>query len=167
MDVGASYGSYTLTACAMGAFVHAFEPERTVYADLVANLELNGWRGRRAIAYPVGLWDSEGKVNMASYAPHWPKQTISGEYDVVRMDGFGWPEGVDWIKVDVEGAEGHVLQGARGTIEKFHPKMLIECHTFLDEWMVNKVKALLPDGYRFEEIGAIARLSPENYTSRP
>ena len=169
VDVGASYGSYTLAACAMGAKkVFAYEPEPTVWVDLVRNLDLNRWHEAdpelsRCVPFCMGLWSVEGVVSMKSYAPHWPSHTISGDYAVTTLDRLSasdrFPDRLDWIKVDVEGAEEHVLKGAKFTIAKFHPKLLVECHTFLDPEMVNKVKDILkwairsPWGpYNFEEI---------------
>ena len=54
-DVGASYGAYALCACSDGATVHAFEPEPSVWADLMLNVELNGWNSRFFGAC-CGLW---------------------------------------------------------------------------------------------------------------
>jgi hypothetical protein len=42
VDVGAHVGTTTIPAALDGAYVHAFEPVRTNYALLVANLHLNG-----------------------------------------------------------------------------------------------------------------------------
>jgi FkbM family methyltransferase len=153
-DVGASYGSYTLTACAMGAAVYAFEPEKTVFDDLCKNLVLNDWFYTRCVPHNKGLWSSETRMRMESYAPHWPKLAISGEYAMDTLDHMAEKAKIgrlDWIKIDVEGAEEHVIRGALETIEKFKPNLLIECHVFLDAALVEKIKALLP-GYLFEEI---------------
>jgi len=156
VDVGASYGSYTLTACAMGAQVYAFEPEPTVYADLVRNLELNGWLYTRCTPFNLGLWSVQGIVSMKSYAPHWPQHTISGDYNMTTLDnlvGIDQPKRVDWLKVDVEGAEVPVLVGGLETLRRFHPRLLVECHVFLDKEILEKIEALLiPLDYRLEEI---------------
>jgi FkbM family methyltransferase len=157
VDVGASYGSYTLTACAMGAKdVYSFEPEPTVFKDLVANLNLNGWFPRPCVPFPLGLWSHQATVSMKTYAPHWPQQTITGDYEMTTLDKVHEQakfDRLDWVKIDVEGAEIPVLAGAYDTIREFHPKMLIECHTFLDKDVLEKVAALLvPMDYRLEEI---------------
>lgn len=146
VDVGASYGSYTLTACAAGATVVAFEPEQLVFYDLVVNVKLNGWLNTRCFPLNLGLWDSPGLVNMKSYAPHWPSHTISGDYRLVTLDDWALDhklERLDWLKVDVEGAEEHVLRGGAKTIQRFRPKMLVECHVFLDPHLKDRVVSLL------------------------
>lgn len=155
-DVGASYGSYTLTACSMGAIVYAFEPEKTVFEDLARNIDINDWRGRCQLSN-FGLWDKPCTVNMESYAPHWPKFTISGDYEMDTLDATVKRINIgriDWIKIDVEGAEENVIKGAIGVISKFAPRMLVECHTFLDEGILQRVKSLLSavHNYKFEEV---------------
>jgi hypothetical protein len=37
---------------------------------------------------------------------------------------------VDFLKIDVEGAEGSVLAGATATIHRFHPTMVVELHDY-------------------------------------
>jgi FkbM family methyltransferase len=155
-DIGSSYGSYTLTACAMGAQVYAFEPESTVFCDLVTNIKLNSWYGTRCIPTNIGLWSSATSINMKDYAPHWPQYTISSNYSAKTIDQVAQEYQIsrlDWMKVDVEGAEEHVILGGLQTIKKFHPKLIIECHTFLDAALKDKIKTLLsPFGYNFEEV---------------
>jgi FkbM family methyltransferase len=40
---------------------------------------------------------------------------------------------VDWVKIDVEGAEPHVLRGFKNSIVKFKPKIIIEIKEFKQE----------------------------------
>lgn len=157
-DIGASYGSYSLSACAMGAKVFSFEPESTVYCDLVENVILNDWR-TRCYVFNFGLWSYESIIDMKSYAPHWPSQTISKDYEMNTLDDVALVKlhknysKIDWIKIDVEGAEEHVVKGGLKTIEKFRPRMIIECHVFLDAELKNKIRTMLePLNYTFEEI---------------
>jgi methyltransferase FkbM-like protein len=45
---------------------------------------------------------------------------------------------VDWVKIDVEGAELQVLEGARGVLREFRPSLFVECHRILSdviEWL--------------------------------
>lgn len=143
-DAGASYGSYTLTALACGATVWAFEPEQSVLVDLMFNVELNDWL-ERCQFMSCGLWDCSDTVHMSSYAPHWPAQTITGDFKMKRLDDIFDGERLDWFKLDVEGAEERAIKGALGTIAKHKPKLIIEAHVFLNADMVSKIQALLPD----------------------
>ena len=144
-DVGASYGAYTLPALCTGAVVHAFEPEPSVWADLMLNVELNGWNAR-CFATCGGLWDKVGEVDMKSYAPHWPQHTITGKYKMDTLDGVVKSRGVEamnWLKIDVEGAEMQVLDGGVDAIALMRPKIIVEVHTFLDATLLPRCKALL------------------------
>lgn len=156
VDGGASYGSYALTACASGATVYAFEPERTVFTDLVRNVELNGWQDR-CRPFNCGLWDRTDVVSMSSYAPHWATSAISGDYQMRALDDVVTELGldrIDWVKLDVEGAEEKAVRGALGSVRRFRPRILVECHVFLDVGLVDKVRSLLlsVSGYSFQEV---------------
>ena len=155
-DIGASYGSYALTARSMGATVYAFEPEKSVYCDLVSNIELNNWQDK-CFAFNIGLWSYETTVDMKEYAPHWPKFSISEDYSMKTLDQLSkmnMVEKLDWIKIDVEGAEEHVIKGGMLTISRFKPKLFIECHVFLDPNIVSNIKKMISSlgNYEFEEI---------------
>jgi FkbM family methyltransferase len=154
-DVGASYGTYTLSACAAGATVYSFEPEITVFEDLVNNINLNNWRSTCFLAN-VGLWNYCTTVHMNSYAPHWSKDSISGNYRMFPLDQVIEEhniEKIDWIKIDVEGAEFKCLQGGLSSIKKFKPNLIIECHIFLDKEILNDIRKLLSIyDYEFEVV---------------
>lgn len=151
IDAGASYGSYTLPALAMGATVYAFEPEPSVRSDLLSNVIVNGWSDRGHVLR-VGLWDRTETVDMYSYAPHWPAGTITAPFEMMRLDDWVHSaklDRLDWIKMDIEGAEERAIRGGLETIEKFRPRLIVECHTFQDAGIADRIRAMLP-GYSFE-----------------
>lgn len=153
VDAGASYGAYSLTAAAVGAHVIAFEPEPTVWVDLQANIDLNGWR-HCCEACCSGLLDASGPVDMDSYAPHWPQGTVTRPFNMRRLDNIDLPQRIDWFKLDIEGAEERALRGAMRTIAKFRPTLIVESHIFLDHELTEKCKAVIReasgDTYSFE-----------------
>lgn len=156
IDIGASYGSYSLSACAMGATVYCFEPEKTVFVDLVNNVIINGWE-TKCFPSNIGLWSYKTSVDMKQYAPHWPQATITSLYNVETIDNIVEDNRLDklnWMKIDVEGAEVHVVQGGLKAIQKFKPNLIIECHTFLNAKLKDSVKELLSSvcNYEYEEI---------------
>lgn len=141
VDVGASYGAYTLTAAALGAEVVAFEPDEAIFADLKRNITANGFDAL-VTADNVGLWDKPDSIDMASYAPHWPAGTVANTFRMTTLDSFEFSK-VDICKLDVEGAEAHVLRGARETIARCKPMLIIEVHTFLDATLMVKCETEL------------------------
>jgi hypothetical protein len=57
---------------------------------------------------------------------------------------------VDFIKMDIEGAEMQALRGAEESIRRFRPKMAITVyHSLEDFWEIPKWIAQLGLGYRF------------------
>lgn len=143
IDVGASYGSYTLTACAMGATVYAFEPEPLVVQDLANNVAINHWEDRCEV-FPTGMYSAVTAIHMNEYAPHWT--VISCRYNMETIDRFVEHKKLtklDWLKIDIEGAETHAVLGGLKTIRELKPKMLIECHDFLDNTLSKQVMNLI------------------------
>ncbi len=152
IDAGASYGAYTLSALAAGAgAVFAFEPEPTVAAGLAANIALNDWETRGMVVV-AGLWDeADSAVRFDSYAPHWPKGTADVPFKMVRLDDYWAKVGrLDWLKLDVEGAEVRALRGGLETIKRCGPRMIIEVHKFMDATLGKQVREML-DWYEWEE----------------
>ncbi|MGH9725204.1 MAG: FkbM family methyltransferase, partial [Candidatus Acidiferrales bacterium] len=71
----------------------------------------------------------------------------------ISLDDFMRQEcvSVDFIKMDVEGAETDVLRGARNLICAFHPCMMIELHDDTNQAGPHPAVVLLEDaGYRLE-----------------
>ena len=157
VDVGASYGAYSLTALAAGAAeVWAFEPEPSVCPDLERNLAANPeWDGKHSV-FQMALSDKPGPIDMHEYAAHWPQQTITGTYPAAALDSADLGskrDRLDWLKIDVEGHELEVLRGAAETLKRFHPTIILEVHTFLDATLLDRCVALLKeygyDGFEF------------------
>lgn len=136
VDVGAGTGSWSLPAASMGANVLAFEcdPNR-VYA-LKANVACNP--GMQMVIDPRGLYSRECELGMdvnsssvmlqLGYQPQQRvKMTTLDKFysDYTNLDRL------DWLKVDVEGAELHVLAGSTKTISKYKPKIIVECHVHI------------------------------------
>ena len=71
------------------------------------------------------------------------------EVDMVSIDSLKLPK-VDFIKIDIEGMEMEALAGARKTLNKHKPMLLVE-HMKSDEV---RIKAFLEDsGYNLFQIG--------------
>jgi FkbM family methyltransferase len=51
------------------------------------------------------------------------------ETESVDLDSFlGTEDRIDWLLIDAEGCEEHVLNGARNLIRKFSPKIIFESY---------------------------------------
>jgi FkbM family methyltransferase len=149
LDVGAAFGSYTLPALAMGARVVAFSPADFDTELLNLNLQLNPELAKRCLVVRDGLHERDGwfDPDHSTFAsddhPHAVGTNMASAND--RAAFAGWLrcrsldsfmsnhpgiDRVDWIKMDIEGAELGALKGGIETLRKYRPKCLIECHQF-------------------------------------
>jgi FkbM family methyltransferase len=139
-DVGANVGYFTLVAATAldhcGRII-AFEPGKNAYARLTENLALNPWRNVQA--YPLAVTDREGEavLHLAgdiadSSANLFQAAQARAGCEVCRtvaLDHFLVAEGLrppHLIKLDAEGAELAVLQGAQKLIHDSPPLWLME-----------------------------------------
>lgn len=168
-DVGAAYGSYGLTALAQGAaHVYGWSPQRhpgdeMSEADyLRKTLTLNGWSNKWTIWEHSGVYSETGwyDTTTAAFAKDlagppgsWVLR-VQAIDDLKMEDGsdFIWPEKIDIWKMDVEGAEAHVLRGATKTIARYRPRMIcVENHNFLIPDMEKQIAdILIPWGWRHD-----------------
>jgi FkbM family methyltransferase len=125
VDVGASLGVYSLTARALGAVVHAFEPSAQLRKLLVWNEWLDELAHDLLVMHSYALSDDSPPLALSEevFTKHYPAEHV--EYRT--LDWFEEPR-IDWVKVDVEGAEWHVLNGARETLARCRPTIIIEDH---------------------------------------
>jgi hypothetical protein len=92
----------------------------------VHQVALSNEPGRASFYVPIADDGSELHLagNLKNSHSQFEKQNII-DVEVRTLDSFDL-EGVQFIKVDVEGSELEVLQGARETIRSDHPALLLE-----------------------------------------
>jgi FkbM family methyltransferase len=127
VDVGAHHGLYTLLAAkcvGRRGKVIAFEPSHRERRRLFRHIRLNGCRNVIVEACALGNQAGEANLFMAEGAQDWcnslrppaaNQQTAASRVAVERLDDALWRlrvDAVDLIKLDAEGAELSVLQGA-------------------------------------------------------
>lgn len=127
LDIGAYIGDSTIALLRAGCNVTAFEP----FLDAFLCLLFNTRHYRDAIAcYQLAIGNRELVSLDYSYQEadcgcRYVKVETAG-IQTVRIDDVVQLPKVDFIKIDVEGHELHVLRGACATIAKHRPKMFIE-----------------------------------------
>ena len=139
LDVGADIGYYTLLfAKLVGAKgnVYAFEPIPKAKQYLDKNVELNELKNVSTFGFALfddaGMACLEDPFNKSKINPQ--KKRLSKNDIQVEMKVFdGWRSEestncVDFIKLDVEGAEMNILRGMRETIKRDRPEILVELH---------------------------------------
>lgn len=138
LDIGANVGLYTPLALHMNreTYVHAFEPMSSARADLQATIEANGWSSRCTV-WPVALGNQTGFVALhlfgtgSTLRPEFNDHESSGVEEVksVKLDSLvedGQIGQFQLMKIDVEGWELAVLEGAAASIRRFRPTIFME-----------------------------------------
>lgn len=174
VDIGANLGSYVVPLAKQHPHLQfeAFEAQRIVYYQLCANTFLN--RLSNVYAHNVGLSNEQ---RITSYVlPNYAEETNIGAFSIdfdTRLKGYEVKsegvsermqiipldlmqyEKVRLIKIDVEGHELQVLQGAEHTLrENDYPPIIFESWTWKFPEKRQAVFAHLESlGYEITEIG--------------
>lgn len=139
VDVGANLGWFTLlasTTVGEQGHIYAFEPRDETGGYLEKTISLNRLQ-HQVTLYRCALSDTDGEAPLA-----WGEGTDNpgGSFLADRSSALGMTsqpvlmrpldglalDRVDFMKVDVEGAELRVFRGARSTIERSRPVILSE-----------------------------------------
>jgi FkbM family methyltransferase len=138
VDVGANIGTHTVffaKKVTETGIVIAFEPQRLVYQTLCGNVALNGLTNVTCLLAAAG--GARGQLTFPTVDPRQTfnfgavrgSSTGTGEVvDVVAIDELGLPR-CTLIKVDVEGMEAKVIEGAKQTIARCRPALFLENDT--------------------------------------
>lgn len=142
VDVGGNIGLYSIAAALRGARVTVLEPDPRVGRDLRRHLALNGVEAR-IVAAAAGA--AAGEIRMSLQGDLESHVAAAGSpVRCVRLDEE--LDECDVLKIDVEGAELSVLEGAEG----LHPHtILVELHDVDDD----RIRSLLERrGYEIESL---------------
>jgi FkbM family methyltransferase len=142
IDGGAHWGEYTLlaaTAVGAGGSVHSFEPapanftllERHVAINRLSNVRLNRaalWHEASTLALelPPEVPDNSGAWEIAAPAA---EAALAATAPAVALDRYVEEKGlqrIDFVKLDLQGAEPQALAGARGALSRWRPLLLVE-----------------------------------------
>lgn len=179
-DVGAFTGVFSLAAVAANpdCFVMAFEPSNVTWSRLLVNVLSNKFDDRIA---PIrfGLASEQGEmllrhrsgVYVLSSDESFLEERVPDAWftervhvmsldhllenqdryrrDLIVQQDF---DGVDLVKIDVEGAEVDVLQGMRECIRRYTPAVIVE---ILDTSRMSSVIDLFGPAYRHRNAGPL------------
>jgi len=176
IDAGANMGTYCLPLARHNPAIRvaAFEVQARVFAQLEENIALNALPNVKA--YHAGLsdraetvtasipdYETEANIGAFSLDPEVrdndyeiASQGGTEEFPLRTLDSFGFRD-VLLLKVDVEGMEAKVLQGARRTLAANNfPPILFEAWTWKSFYRTRRdelARALTDTGYRITPVG--------------
>ncbi len=140
LDIGANFGVFTkLFSQLVGpsGTVIAFEPVPQTFRTLAAGIERfhlpNVQVVNKAVSDQVGTVlievpqykENKGENLYEAHIVREPNSQNAFPVNTATIDSLQLSR-VDFIKIDVEGHELEVLRGGRETLEKYHPKLMVE-----------------------------------------
>lgn len=132
VDVGAHIGNHSIFYAAIGRRpVVAIEPHPENHARLLRNVALNGLQDRIQ-CLPQAAGAAHGKGRMILHDIHNSGKAVlategsARDVDIIPLDDVAFPQPPALIKIDVEGMEYDVLQGASRILQEYAPLLYIE-----------------------------------------
>jgi FkbM family methyltransferase len=193
-DIGANIGAHTLPLARLvgpHGTVAAFEPTDYAFGKLRRNLALNPLLEKRIIAVQALLVSKTEDQKPEAIPSSWsleaplPGDTIhpvhKGSYNslqgatAVQLDQWvdkSNLDRLDFIKIDVDGFEIDVLEGAKQTLKRFRPRIMMEFAPYVFEdrgrSFAELIAFLQMSGYLARQVhGKILNLSPSLEQSIP
>jgi FkbM family methyltransferase len=185
VDVGANFGAYTLRLAAAAGprgRVHAFEPQRVLCNMVAGSAALNGFCN--VICHAAALGATEGEVELPQFDYNQPLNFGSIEFGpeqrealhqtrghdpalrefvpVTTLDRLALPR-LDLLKIDAEGMEMAVLDGAGETLVRHRPVLYVE---FLKSDRAALLARLRGRRYTLYEVAANFLGIPEEFSHR-
>ena len=152
IDCGAYTGNTTLyfsQKTGLGGHVYGFEAARDVFSQYVKNIGhiKNCTPIRSAVSKENGTATFGGPPASASIGQQGEEVTTVALDDFISKNNI--PR-VDFIKMDVEGAEADVLLGASKLIKQFRPKMALSIyHNRYDLYVLPAIVRKIDPNYNF------------------
>lgn len=161
IDIGANIGMTTLdfTSRAPRLIVHAYEPNPTTREVLVRNIESNGLVARVFI-HPEALGRAAGELELRLGEHSGVATGYAGQGQALSVPMIGLDSAIDGpislLKIDCEGAEADILEGASASTLALVEQVILEYHENFCPGVTQRcVAALHGAGFRVD-VHAIA-----------
>ena len=145
VDVGANIGLWTIFMAKKGVEVHAFEPSPRPYLILRKNAE----KYSHIHVYHCALGENNYITELNLHHASGHDSLLKSEEDLIgrikinmrTLDSFSLQD-IGLIKIDTEGYEVPILLGAKQSILRNKPRLIIEIHSPYKEQMGKIMKIL-------------------------
>lgn len=149
LDIGANIGTHTVYFAEYlnAQLVCGFEPHPVTFELL----ERNTAQYSHVDLFNVACGDRQGSVGLIDCPALCDTEVDEGGRGTTMIKIDDLPiDNVTMIKIDVERHELQVLQGACGTIDRYHPVIFVECSGY--EYLMPIFNLLKGMGYRLDNI---------------
>ena len=143
LDIGSNIGQWTRPLSKIFQSVVCFEPNPNFRECFQKNIQ-----EKNVLLWPYGLSNKEHKAKQDFSSTI--LQQEDGPIDCRTLDSFGLTN-VDFVKIDVDGFEVPLLNGAKETLTENNPVINIEMKRDKRAGVVAKCESILHElGYKFE-----------------
>jgi len=139
LDVGMHVGLWAMHLVKTFKTVIGFEPVADHLHCLARNMaeaNVTNWK-----VHPLALGNKNANVGLKLMKGSTGSTAIAEEDGVIpmkRLDDFEFTDPVDFVKIDVEGYEYMVLEGAEQTLRRHKPVVIVEQKPGKVEWFGHK-----------------------------
>jgi FkbM family methyltransferase len=177
LDIGGHIGAVAIALSRLvgEGRVFTFEPNRDIWADLLLNLELNA--AKNVVHVPLACFSESGKL-MKFYSEDSFYKAGSGlmrsldnarssDVITISVDDFCDVNNLSptLLKIDVEGAEIHVLRSAENLLSKDRPAVILEYQAVSQRDRNDPLDYLAGLGYVFYDVNTYDSVSAEGYSA--
>jgi FkbM family methyltransferase len=162
VDVGAQYGDYAILCSKYyHAKTYTFEPLPDNFKVIKQNAKMNDIKDNSLKMYNVAL-SNKNYEGYIYYSGDMANKELGGKKIKTKfrtLDSFKLKPTI--LKIDVEGFELDVIEGAINTIKKYKPKIIIETHSReLERQTKEKLNTL---GYGLKHTGRVVYNANSNF----
>ena len=124
VDIGAWCGTWTLSMQQYAKNIYCYEPNKVHFECLTRNLSMH----ENVRLYNQAIGNEDGFVKLTEETATQNTRVLleKGQTKIDKLDSLNL-QGVDFIKIDVEGLEMEVLKGAEKTLQNVQ-YLMIECN---------------------------------------
>lgn len=139
IDGGAHYGVMSYNMHKRFSHIHAFEiyePVRNCLKENVKKFQMSN-----VVVYDFGLGESSRLIDLdisrGTFGTHIDPNKNTGDIPIKALDELNLVD-VDFIKLDCEGYEPFIINGAEHTIKRYSPVILMERKGHTERWGLDK-----------------------------
>lgn len=137
LDIGANVGNHTLywllKSPKKAKHIYSFEVIDETYDILKKNIEINNLKNKVTL-FNFGLSNTNSSAKILGESSSFLSccavmEKGDGGFQFKRLDDVGIQEKIDFIKIDVEGQEIPVIEGAKNLLNRYKPIIWVEVWT--------------------------------------